>query len=83
MPAAEDIALRDLLVALGEEAAVIARSYVRANLRTWTKAYSSPVTEADIAIDRFLKLCVQLSELFYISVTVLLIGICVLFICLL
>lgn len=55
MPAAEDIALRDLLVALGEEAAVIARSYVRANLRTWTKAYSSPVTEADIAIDRFLK----------------------------
>lgn len=55
MPAAEDIALRDLLVAFAEEAATIARSYQRANLRTWTKAYSSPVTEADIAIDRFLK----------------------------
>lgn len=55
MPDADDIALRDLLADLAERAGRMALGYVRASMRTWTKGHSSPVTEADIAIDTFLK----------------------------
>ncbi|MCZ0736093.1 inositol monophosphatase family protein, partial [Phreatobacter sp. AB_2022a] len=55
MPDAEDLVLRDLVAALAEEAGRMALDYARRGVKTWTKGHSSPVTEADIAIDRFLK----------------------------
>lgn len=55
MPDADDLALRDLLADLAEEAGDMALDFARRGMKTWTKAQSSPVTEADIAIDRFLK----------------------------
>jgi myo-inositol-1(or 4)-monophosphatase len=55
LPDADDRALRDLLVTLAEEAGDIALGFARRSMRTWTKGHSSPVTEADIAIDHFLK----------------------------
>ena len=55
MPAADDLVLRDLVAGLAEEAGQMALDYMRRGVKTWTKAHSSPVTEADIAIDRFLK----------------------------
>lgn len=55
MPDADDLVLRDLLETLADEAGAMALDYARRGMRTWTKAHASPVTEADIAIDRFLK----------------------------
>lgn len=55
MPDAEAILLRDLLVEAAREAAAIASGFVRDGFRSWTKAGASPVTEADIALDGFLK----------------------------
>lgn len=55
MPDADDLVLRDLLETLAEEAGAMALDFARRGMRTWTKAHASPVTEADIAIDRFLK----------------------------
>ncbi|WP_439572218.1 3'(2'),5'-bisphosphate nucleotidase CysQ [Phreatobacter sp.] len=55
MPAAEDLVLRDLLASLAAEAGAMAQAYARRGMRTWTKAKASPVTEADIAVDSFLK----------------------------
>ncbi len=55
MPDADDIVLRDMLEALAEEAGAMALDYARRGMRSWTKAGASPVTEADIAVDRFLK----------------------------
>ena len=55
MPDADDLQLRDLLSDLAVRAGEIAMGYVRSSMRTWTKGHSSPVTEADIAIDTFLK----------------------------
>lgn len=55
MPDADDLVLRDLLVALATEAGAIAVDFAKRGMKTWTKEHSSPVTEADIAIDTFLK----------------------------
>ncbi len=55
MPDADVLALRDLLADLAVEAGQIALGFSRTSMRTWTKGHSSPVTEADIAIDTFLK----------------------------
>ncbi len=55
MPDADDLTLRDLLADFAVRAGAIALGYARASMRTWTKGHSSPVTEADIAIDTFLK----------------------------
>jgi myo-inositol-1(or 4)-monophosphatase len=55
LPDADDLVLRDLLASLAEEAGAIALDFQRRGMRTWTKAGASPVTEADIAVDRFLK----------------------------
>ena len=55
MPDADDLVLRDLLVAHAAEAGDMALDFARRGFRSWTKAHASPVTEADIAIDRFLK----------------------------
>jgi myo-inositol-1(or 4)-monophosphatase len=55
LPDADDIVLRDMLEALAGEAGAMALDYARRGMRSWTKAGASPVTEADIAVDRFLK----------------------------
>lgn len=55
MPDADDLVLRDLMAELAAEAGELARACARRGMRTWTKDRSSPVTEADIAVDRFLK----------------------------
>jgi myo-inositol-1(or 4)-monophosphatase len=55
LPDADVLALRDLLADLAVQAGEIALGFSRASMRTWTKGHSSPVTEADIAIDTFLK----------------------------
>jgi myo-inositol-1(or 4)-monophosphatase len=54
LPAADGSDL-DLIRGAAREAAVIAMRYFRRNPETWTKAGDSPVTEADIAVDRFLR----------------------------
>lgn len=53
LPSLEDE--RDLLQTAVTEAAEIALSFFRANARVWTKAGNSPVSEADMAIDEFLR----------------------------
>jgi len=45
----------DLIRGAAREAATIAMRYFRKNPETWTKEGDSPVTEADIAVDRFLR----------------------------
>src|SRR5262245_58712849 len=46
---------RDLLVAAVSEAGIIAREgYVGAASKTWEKSKGNPVTETDLAVDRFL-----------------------------
>lgn len=49
---AEDLAL---LINAARGAADIARSFWQADQRSWTKADSSPVTEADVAVDKYLR----------------------------
>jgi myo-inositol-1(or 4)-monophosphatase len=44
-----------LLVRATKEAGAIARSYFGGTYKSWTKGKGNPVTEADIAVDRFLK----------------------------
>jgi len=44
----------ELLVHAVREAGVIARKFFRGDYRRWDKGHGNPVTEADIAIDRFL-----------------------------
>lgn len=51
MPAPDDL---DLLVATVREAGQIARSFFGGNYKRWSKAQGSPVTEADLAVDKFL-----------------------------
>jgi myo-inositol-1(or 4)-monophosphatase len=48
---AEDL---ELLRASAVAAGIIAAGYFRRELRTWTKEHDSPVSEADIMLDRFL-----------------------------
>ena len=49
--AAED---RQLLRSSAVTAGIIGSSYFRRDLKTWTKANASPVSEADIVLDKFL-----------------------------
>ena len=44
----------DLLRTAAVTAGIIAASYFRRDLKTWTKENSSPVSEADIVLDKFL-----------------------------
>ncbi len=44
----------ELLRATAVTAGIIAASYFRRDLKTWTKENASPVTEADIVLDKFL-----------------------------
>jgi myo-inositol-1(or 4)-monophosphatase len=44
----------DLLRTAAVTAGIIASSYFRRDLKTWTKENASPVTEADVLIDKFL-----------------------------
>ena len=48
---AEDL---ELLRSSAVAAGIIAAGYFRRDLKTWTKANASPVTEADITVDRYL-----------------------------
>lgn len=54
MPA-NDIADTELLVAAVREAGAIARRFYGGTYKSWQKSKGNPVTEADIAIDTFLK----------------------------
>lgn len=54
MPEADSADL-DLIRGAAREAAAIAMRYFRQNPETWLKEGDSPVTEADIAVDRFLR----------------------------
>jgi myo-inositol-1(or 4)-monophosphatase len=49
---AEDL---ELLRASAVTAGIIAAGYFRRELKTWTKEFNSPVSEADIVLDKFLK----------------------------
>ncbi len=49
---AEDL---ELLRASAVTAGIIAAGYFRRELKTWTKEFGSPVSEADIVLDKFLK----------------------------
>jgi myo-inositol-1(or 4)-monophosphatase len=44
----------ELLVAAAREAGIIARGFFGGDYKRWSKAQGSPVTEADIAVDKFL-----------------------------
>lgn len=48
-------ALRAEVAAAVREAGAIARRMAGATLKSWTKAHDSPVSEADIAVDEFLR----------------------------
>lgn len=50
--AAEDL---ELLRAAAVTAGIIASSYFRREFKTWTKEFNSPVSEADIVLDKFLR----------------------------
>jgi myo-inositol-1(or 4)-monophosphatase len=52
---ANDIADTALLVAAVREAGAIARHFYGGTYKSWNKSKGNPVTEADIAIDNFLK----------------------------
>ena len=58
MPAAEAVDPADAAVELAayvREAGTLALSMFKSQIKTWTKAGSSPVSEADIAVDRLLR----------------------------
>ena len=44
----------ELLRTAAVTAGIIAASYFRRDLKTWTKENASPVSEADIVLDKFL-----------------------------
>ena len=44
-----------LLRACAVTAGIIAAGYFRQNVRTWTKEHGSPVSEADVVLDRFIR----------------------------
>lgn len=54
MPANDHAALRDALIPIAREAGNIALIASKKPLKKWMKAGSSPVSEADIAVDNFL-----------------------------
>ena len=45
----------DLLRTAAVTAGIIASSYFRRDLKTWTKENMSPVSEADVVLDKFLR----------------------------
>src|SRR3569832_765977 len=45
----------ELLRTAAVTAGIIASSYFRRDLKTWTKGNSSPVSEADLVLDKFLR----------------------------
>ena len=55
MPAPDNSADTELLVAQLRKAGEIARHYYGGTYKTWHKSRGNPVTDADIEIDRFLK----------------------------
>ncbi|MEI8145497.1 MAG: 3'(2'),5'-bisphosphate nucleotidase CysQ, partial [Alphaproteobacteria bacterium] len=55
MPDAEDARLAELLVEAAREASALALAMKARGFKQWTKAHASPVTDADIALDRLLK----------------------------
>ncbi len=54
MPAPDTAADLKLLEATVRDAGAIARSFFGGSYKRWSKAQGSPVTEADLAVDRFL-----------------------------
>lgn len=54
MPASDDAILRDRLAAITEQAGAIALDALKGPLKHWTKSGSSPVSEADLAVNTFL-----------------------------
>lgn len=54
MPAPDTKADLDLLTATVREAGAIARGFFGGDYKRWSKAQGSPVTEADLAVDKFL-----------------------------
>jgi myo-inositol-1(or 4)-monophosphatase len=50
----ERVTLRDALAAIAREAGELALATAKGAMKRWLKAGSSPVSEADIAVDRFL-----------------------------
>ena len=54
MPAPDTKADLSLLESTVREAGEIARGFFRGDYKRWSKAQGSPVTEADLAVDRFL-----------------------------
>src|SRR5262245_65013829 len=52
---ADDIALRDRLAPAVREAGALALQTFRGQLASWTKGTSSPVSEADLAVDALLR----------------------------
>jgi myo-inositol-1(or 4)-monophosphatase len=54
-PLPDSAGARDLLTATIREAGALALTTFQKPLKTWTKAGSSPVSEADIAVDNFLR----------------------------
>ncbi len=54
MPAPDTAADLELLVSSVREAGTIARKFFGGTYKSWSKAQGSPVTEADLAVDRFL-----------------------------
>jgi myo-inositol-1(or 4)-monophosphatase len=55
LPDADDLVLRDLLVSVAAAAGAIALDYAKRGMKVWTKGQSSPVTEADIALDKYIR----------------------------
>ena len=54
MQDSERVKLRDALAAIAREAGHLAISTAKGSMKRWMKAGSSPVSEADIAVDKFL-----------------------------
>ncbi len=54
MPAPDTAADLTLLESAVREAGVIARGFYGGDYKRWSKDQGSPVTEADLAVDRFL-----------------------------
>ena len=55
MPAPDAVADTLLLAAAVREAGAIARTYFGGSFKTWRKSDGNPVTDADIAVDRYLR----------------------------
>ena len=54
MPDSERLKLRDALASIAREAGELALTTAKGAMKRWMKAGSSPVSEADLAVDKFL-----------------------------